>query len=397
MGELTRGLGVRAAALLSMIAAAVLGVIAMIKPLSEPFYAVLAASFLQGRLDVSLQRYDVSVFQDHAFYAMGPLPSVLLMPVVAVLGQAIPNTFVGIPAVLACLPALNRILRTLEVDPRDTGWWKIAAIAGTPLLAYAALDSGYFAAGVVVVAFLSWALALALEGRQPLLVGFLVGLAAATRADAAFAIIPLVLMARQRGARFRDPGLMLAGLAPAILFLAAYNQARFGSPFESGYAYQRLVNPWLDDARRYGLISIQHLPKNLFFLLLAGPVPAGGSYAPVLKWPWLVPDPWGTSAFLISPWLVLAFWARGRRAGLMVLGVVLVLLPSLFYYGIGWIQFGYRYGLDALPFAWVLAVLGAQRLGLGGRRLVAFVVAAMVVNLWGALWLVRLWGQAFYS
>ena len=395
MVDLRQGLGVRCAAALSLVAAAVLGVVALARPLSEPFYSVLSASFLEGRLDVSPDRYDVSLFGNHAFYAMGPLPSVLLMPVVAILGPAIPNTILGLPALLVCLPAFDRIVRALDVDPQDRGWWKLAAVAGTPLLGSAALDSGYFAASVVVVACLAWALALTLDGRGGYVAGFLVGLATATRADAVFAIVPLVWLARQRGARLREPGLMLAGLAPALFFLAAYNQARFGSPLESGYAYQRLVNPWLFEARKAGLLSLAHLPKNLFFLLLAGPIAAGGSYAAVLKWPWLVPDPWGTSAFLVSPWLALAFAARGRRAAAMTVGVVLVLLPSLLYYGVGWIQFGYRYALDALPFAWVLAIVGADRLGIHGRRLVLFVVAAMVVNLWGALWLVRLWGKAF--
>ena len=52
----------------------------------------------------------------------------------------------------------------------------------------------------------------------------------------------------------------------------------------------------------------------------------------------------------------------------------LVLIPTLLYYGGGWLQFGYRYALDSIPFVWALCALAAARdearresVGLEGR------------------------------
>ncbi|MGI8610343.1 MAG: hypothetical protein ACR2MY_14160 [Candidatus Dormibacteria bacterium] len=82
----------------------------------------------------------------------------------------------------------------------------------------------------------------------------------------------------------------------------------------------------------------------------------------------------------------------GRRAAAVAGAAIAVLLPSLFYYGIGWIQFGYRYGLDAMPFLLLLALLGAGRLAVRPRVLLLLFACAFVVNAWGALWMMGLWG-----
>ena len=49
---------------------------------------------------------------------------------------------------------------------------------------------------------------------------------------------------------------------------------------------------------------------------------------------------------------------------------VAVLIPTLLYYGGGWLQYGYRYFLDSVPFVMALclaaAAQGRDRLGLEG-------------------------------
>ena len=84
------------------------------------------------------------------------------------------------------------------------------------------------------------------------------------------------------------------------------------------------------------------------------------------------------SVFLTSPGLLLFLLApwRDRRTWALAAAAVLVLIPTLLYYGGGWFQFGYRYFLDSVPFVWALAAMGiAVR---GGIRW------------WG--WLLILWG-----
>jgi len=360
-------------------------------------YTKMATSFLAGRLDVAANLYDVATVRGHGYYPFGPAPALLVLPFVAVFGPGVPSTVIGVAALAAGLPALLRLL-TREVPGRTPAWWwLLAAIAGTPLLMCAFADNPYYAAHVLVTACLAWALVLALEGRGALGAGMLVGLAAATRLDAAGAFIPVALLYLNRPAegpatvRWRPMVAVGAGLIPFLLLLGWYNAARFGSPFESGYALQNLTYPPLQALRNQGLFSVRHLPENLYYFLVAGPIVAGRAAVPS-GFPWIVPSEWGMGLLWTSPWLLLGAGARGRQAAIVALGAMVVLLPSLFYYGVGWIQFGYRYGLDALPFLLLLAVWGARRMGVAKRTLLLLFMWALLVNAWGDLWMMGMWG-----
>jgi len=68
---------------------------------------------------------------------------------------------------------------------------------------------------------------------------------------------------------------------------------------------------------------------------------------------------------------------------LILLTVILIALPILFYYGIGFRQFGYRYSLDFLPFLYYLFMRNRyeqrNRLTPGFK---ALVLASAVCNLY---------------
>ena len=57
------------------------------------------------------------------------------------------------------------------------------------------------------------------------------------------------------------------GVLPAIVFFFAYNQVRFGSPGESGYALATLP-PFLERQRALGLFALAHIPMNLDYFLI---------------------------------------------------------------------------------------------------------------------------------
>jgi hypothetical protein len=54
----------------------------------------------------------------------------------------------------------------------------------------------------------------------------------------------------------------------------------------------------------------------------------------------------------------------------------------------GWVQFGYRFSLDFVPWALVLVALGMERLRTSAAVAVAFVLVGLsvAVNLWGVVW-----------
>jgi hypothetical protein len=88
--------------------------------------------------------------------------------------------------------------------------------------------------------------------------------------------------------------------------------------------------------------------------------------------------------------LLLLLWPAARpplhRA--LWLTVAAVAVPAFFYQNSGWVQFGYRFSLDYLPFLILLLAVGGRRVGWGARTLVAIGIA---VNLFGAITFDRHW------
>ncbi len=182
----------------------------------------------------------------------------------------------------------------------------------------------------------------------------------------------------------REWALLTLGFLPAFAFYLWYNADRFGSPFESGYGMATLP-AFLDAQRRMGLFSLAHLGMNFDYLFWHLP-----KIIPDL--PFFKPDGLGMSILLTSPGLLLAVRApwRDARSWLLAGAFVFTLIPSLLYYGGGWLQFGYRYALDAIPFAIALcamAVAWRGGMGWGWRALIAF---GVLVNAAGVYWAYRI-------
>ena len=55
----------------------------------------------------------------------------------------------------------------------------------------------------------------------------------------------------------------------------------------------------------------------------------------------------------------------------------------------GWVQFGYRFSNDFLPFGMVLVTIAIARMGVRPLA-VALVAVSVLVNAWGVYWGVRL-------
>lgn len=348
----------------------------------------LADAFLHGRTYLLFQPgpFDVIIVDGRFYVPFAPFPAIALMPLVALLGAVTADQVEsGINAALAAAGVgmawwlLGRIgVRRLT----DRAWLAILFGFSTQVL-WITTRGGVWHTGQLIATILTFACLIELwGGRRAWLVGLLAGAAFLTRAPLAFAIplYALLLMPSPREISWRRWFWLAVGVAPALLFFFAYNLVRFGSPFESGYGLATLPD-WLERRRLLGLFALAHIPMNLDYFLfhLTTVVP---------EFPFFRPDGLGLSVLITSPGLLYAVRANwhDRRSWWLMGAALAVLIPSLLYYGGGWLQYGYRYFLDSVPF--VIALCGSAaamrgRIGLGWRVLFVFGVVVMTM---GAYW-----------
>ena len=67
--------------------------------------------------------------------------------------------------------------------------------------------------------------------------------------------------------------------------------------------------------------------------------------------------------------------------------MIAIALFNLAHFSQGWVQWGYRFSLDFIPFLLPLVALGAARVDGRPRAIaVVLVVVGAAVNLWGVSW-----------
>jgi len=361
----------------------------------RPDLFYLADAFLHGRVTIPpLGPWDVVPAADGKVYVpFGPFPSIVMVPLVWIIGplqadrwQPIVNSVIAAADVGLAFWLAARA----GVTGLGTRLWIATLLGFSTAIWWVTTRGGVWHTGHLIATFLTLCALIETFGRRrPLLLGLLGGAAFLTRAPLAFALpfYALVLGRRPGYAAWWQPQswpvrswiLLGVGVLPSIAFFLWYDWVRFGSPFESGYGLATLPD-WLAALRAEGLFSLSHVGMNIDYLFLHRP-----NLIP--EFPFFRPDGFGLSIVLTSPGLALAIRAPWRNGLAWALAVtaLLVLIPSLLYYGGGWLQYGYRYALDSIPFVLALCALAAARRGLGwGWRLA--ITFGVVVNLAGVYW-----------
>lgn len=365
----------------------------------------LADAFLHGRTWLTFQPgpYDVIIVDGRFYVPFAPFPALAFVPLVALIGavqadhlQSGLNALLAAGGVGLCWMLLGRIgVRSIA----DRLWLVVLFGFSTQIL-WVTTRGGVWHTGHLVAAILTFAALVELWGRQRAwLIGLLAGAAFLTRAPLAFAVPFYALMldssavvgaartaggymtSAARSVRWREWAGLALGVAPSIVLFFAYNQVRFGTPFESGYALATLPN-FLERQRELGLFSIAHIGMNLDYFLVHLPTV-------IDTFPFFRPDGLGLSIFITSPGLLLASQADWRRprAWWLLGAMIAVLIPTLLYYGGGWLQYGYRYFLDSVPFVIALcglATVHRGRIGLGWKVLIGLGVVVMAVGVYWA-------------
>jgi hypothetical protein len=349
----------------------------------HPDFFYLADAFLHGRtwMDFATGVNDVIVVGPKVFVPFAPFPAIAFMPLVAVIGPVTADQFeTGINAVLAasCVGMGWWLLGRLSVRSLVDRFWLVLLLGFSTQIWWITTRGGVWHTGQLIATLLTLGCLIELWGkRRAWLIGLLAGAAFLSRAPLAFAVpFYALLLADDRVWEPRSWPIgewlkLAAGVFPSVAFFFWYNAARFGSPFESGYALAT-VPPFLEAQRALGLFSIAHVPMNLDYLFIH--VPQFYKSLEDLQFPFFRPDGLGMSILITSPGLFYAVRApwRESRTWWLIGAAIAVLVPTLLYYGGGWLQYGYRYALDSIPFVFALcglaAALDEARLAEWGRR-----------------------------
>jgi hypothetical protein len=280
------------------------------------------------------------------------------------------------------------------------------------------LDVGPGPAGTAALTRARAELASGVDRRQ-LLAGFLFGLACTSRLTIAFGA-PFFLLVGS-GGTWRRRGLS-AGIGAAIPIgaLLLYNLASTGHVFHPGYEYlyqlEAAFYPNLGYHVDWAIEDPRYIPQNLWIMLFNTPAilpdvyPAGlgngqalcvapgavrGLFDP--DCPIAMPRDTGMSLLLTSPAYLfalpaLARYGRNRLVTGSVLAILVITFVNLMHFSQGWVQFGYRFSLDFVPWALVLVALGMERFrasygaAIAGVLIGAAVAVSIAVNLWGVIW-----------
>ena len=372
------------------------------------YFVPLADAFLHGRLGLedapSWLNEVVPASNGLDYVVYPPMPAILLLPFVSVVGPAFEQGWASVLLGAANVALMSSVIFGMGVRRGPRIVLSLVFGFGTIVWYSAQAGSSWHFAHVVATFFLLAAIRACQRDARTVFIGLLL-------AGAILSRLPLVLAAPFFGAYIADLAWRIRhgeadafGALEAVrprawratfdirLYLEAaipfalgvgipmiayfiYNDLRFGSFTENGYA---LIPGLLqEDQYRHGFFSVVNIPRKLYALLLSGPVQVG-------EFPWVQSRHLGGLSILLTTPLFL--WTiKARRPDWFGIGawstVALILVPILLHADPGGSQFGFRYAQDVYPFLFLLVVRGLRgRISFEAGLAIAI---GVLVNIWG--------------
>ncbi|MBI6545391.1 MAG: hypothetical protein HY692_01270 [Cyanobacteria bacterium NC_groundwater_1444_Ag_S-0.65um_54_12] len=384
------------------------------------YHVHLAEAFLQGKLyllNPPAWLTELAWYQGRPYVYYGPLPSVLLLPLVAIFHESL-----NLARICTVLGAINvglvwRLLERLGCSTKTTAWLTAVFAVGSVQFWVSSYGNTWLFAQLCANCFLLTGALEVLGKRRGWLIGLVLGSAVLSREACLLAIPCYLILLNLPRWRFPSSAGFFVGLSAWGLAAAWYNWARFGNPLDNGYLYanQALWHP------PHGSFSLHYLITMLPAYFWRGP-----TFVP--HPPFALLTDHGLSLFWTTPVFLLLFPAanailQGRavreataeaskdetvdsgarptphryqpyRDRTVAVAAWSSLLPMaglyLLYFWDGWRQFGARYSLDYTPF--ILIILGLYLKNNPTRCFQLLAVAAFLVNLWGiAYWRLSGW------
>ena len=355
-------------------------------------YTLQTWNWLHGRMYVAhpedYEYLELAIYNGRYYVSFPPLPSVVLLPLVALFGMQTPNNLlIACYGLIAAALAYEIMLQKGRTPP-VSAFWALVCVWGSNMLWMTTNAGVWFQAQALNMVMCLAAVLCAQRGKKAASTTFLALAVGCRPLSAVFLPVFALLFAwrerRDHGGFLRSCLAQWRCLIGPILIGAcymAYNYARFHNPLEFGHDYLPEHT-----SSQYGQFSLVYLPGNLRQLLFEPVTFQNGRLQFTLFQ--------GFMFYIANPLFIL--WAvrctvhvcRGEVSaeGLaLAAGMGAMLLFTCMHSTLGAWQFGARYTCDMLPFAYMyLADRGKQRpasweLAVGGL--------AVAFNAYGALYM----------
>ncbi len=258
---------------------------------------------------------------------------------------------------------------------------------GTALFWASVVGTTWYFAHVVAFLFLTTSLIFHFE-KKDILSGIFFSLAVISRYPILLGAIFFALQLKGDKKRFLKFFISAALFAP-IHFL--YSYSRFGNFLKTGYVevYEsyvktnypytilQVINPNL---LLFGYLDIRNIPLHLFTFLLEPPIITANLN--------ISPSAYGMGIIFTSPLLFLSlkFSRKNSLERNLFIGALAIAALDFLHYMQGWVQFGYRFALDFLPFLLIIIALKFKV-----RKFYLFlIIVSLVVTFWGVISAIKL-------
>jgi hypothetical protein len=418
-----------------------------------PHYVYLAYALLHRHVDLIQlppATYDLLHVGERWFVAGSPMPSLLMLPLVAILGVGFSDVLFSVVlgaidvalvySLLGCFQARpersmaeskdvprsstslrsaqSALLPSIVISASARRWITLLFALGTPFWYLASLGTYWFTAHIVVVFFALLATREALMRQRWFLVGLWLACAGFARPTALFLAPFFLIIMFHSSVRSLPVGLVtryssrgaysvLRNLIPFALALTlgltahfAYNYARFKSFTDFGYAYVEGASNITSAYARYGGFNSRFAPCNLAVSLLAPPE-VSGTVPPFITQACayllegvnladvsapIAPNPLGMSVFLVTPALLLIFTTFKRNP--LIIAAWVGLLATL-------IPLWLYHNTGSLQFGWrylfdaapMWIILLAAGMQKVTRLKQGLILVSIAINLWGFVWM----------
>lgn len=380
---------------------------------SKAYWNELAEAFLNNRLYLinPSGKHDLTQYKGNWFVPNPPLPGILLVPVVALLGSAeavnmtvYSNIVTGINAGLTFLFISLLFLKKgnplfVETDdnknyPKNSlsiAVWVTAVFTfGTDMLWLGTTGQMWFISQLLTVTFTLLACILVVCGVSPVWVGTSLGAAILSRPNIfpVFLFLAGLYLSKEHSFPKIDVKKMLlwcikCGIPVCVSagLLLLYNYLRFDDFLDFGYTTINGADWILDSVQAYGMFHPHFFKTNADVMLFGLPrIDLSG------KRFFFYPHVAGYSIFIMTPPFVYLF--RSFKKNWVSIcawtSVVITVIFLLFYHNTGAEQIGYRYILDATaPLVFLLAD------GMKGKTSAMFKILAVlsfIISVLGIYW-----------